>query len=291
MKKCLVLFLLIFLTVSSIGFAEGFEIGLGGGIDFYSVESIATYIGFGGGLNAAWSMYFGRGIVGIGAYLNAAYYSGKIKVLGITAGKLNTITGTLLVGPAFKVVENGVFSMPIAVGLLGGFVAETENWSTEPIYGLGFNLTPQIQLNDKMYFFVRPQFGFNFDVLVESGGHGGLETNITLSAGVGFTPKKNSQPRTAPAAKTAGPASSPSGSQAPQAQPAPSYHGDSRYYVAINRQNYGPYDMAQLRMLVQVGSLTKETLVWKEGMAQWVEAGTIQELSSVLGIIPPPLPQ
>jgi hypothetical protein len=53
----------------------------------------------------------------------------------------------------------------------------------------------------------------------------------------------------------------------------------SRYFLSVNGQNYGPYEMDQLRQMVQQGTLTRETLVWKEGMAQWTAAGTVQELA------------
>jgi hypothetical protein len=75
------------------------------------------------------------------------------------------------------------------------------------------------------------------------------------------------------------------------AQSVPPPLSSSQYNVAINGQNYGPYEMDQLRQMVQQGSLTRETLVWKEGMAQWAAAGTVQELSTLFGTNnPPPLP-
>jgi hypothetical protein len=63
----------------------------------------------------------------------------------------------------------------------------------------------------------------------------------------------------------------------------------SRYSIAINDQSQGPYEPAVLRQMVQQGTLTRETLVWKEGMAQWAAAGTVQELASLFAA-PPPLP-
>ncbi|MDR1900767.1 MAG: DUF4339 domain-containing protein [Treponema sp.] len=63
----------------------------------------------------------------------------------------------------------------------------------------------------------------------------------------------------------------------------------SRYSIAINGQSQGPYEPAVLRQMVQQGTLTRETLVWKEGMAQWAAAGTVQELASLFAA-PPPLP-
>lgn len=38
------------------------------------------------------------------------------------------------------------------------------------------------------------------------------------------------------------------------------------------------------------GQLTKETLVWKAGMSDWQKAGEVQEISSVFGMTPPPIP-
>jgi hypothetical protein len=65
-----------------------------------------------------------------------------------------------------------------------------------------------------------------------------------------------------------------------------------KYNVAINGQNDGPYDMDELRKMVQDRKLTKDTLVWKEGMADWMEAGTVEELKELFGTSsPPPIPK
>lgn len=62
------------------------------------------------------------------------------------------------------------------------------------------------------------------------------------------------------------------------------------FHVAVNGQQSGPFDMATLTQHVQSGKLTAETLVWKQGMAQWTAAGQVFELSNLFGAIPPPLP-
>jgi len=61
-------------------------------------------------------------------------------------------------------------------------------------------------------------------------------------------------------------------------------------FVALNGLQSGPYDAAVLQQMVQSGQLTKETLVWKQGMVSWGAAGQIAELASVFGTVPPPLP-
>ena len=61
------------------------------------------------------------------------------------------------------------------------------------------------------------------------------------------------------------------------------------YHVAINGQAAGPFDMQALSQMALAGNLTKNTLVWKQGMAEWAEAHTVAELSNIF-ITPPPVP-
>ena len=42
--------------------------------------------------------------------------------------------------------------------------------------------------------------------------------------------------------------------------------------------------------MIAKNEFSKETLVWKQGMENWIKAGEIAELQSVFGSIPPPLP-
>jgi hypothetical protein len=64
----------------------------------------------------------------------------------------------------------------------------------------------------------------------------------------------------------------------------------SGYFVALNGQSTGPYNASGLRQLVDQGQLTRNSLVWKEGMANWAAAGTVEELASLFPVAPPPLP-
>jgi hypothetical protein len=38
------------------------------------------------------------------------------------------------------------------------------------------------------------------------------------------------------------------------------------------------------------GALTRDSLVWKDGMAGWEAASKVAELSQIFGNTPPPLP-
>jgi hypothetical protein len=61
-------------------------------------------------------------------------------------------------------------------------------------------------------------------------------------------------------------------------------------YVAINGQQAGPFDMNALLQMVQSGQLTRDSLVWMQGMSSWAPASTVTGIASVFGTVPPPLP-
>lgn len=50
------------------------------------------------------------------------------------------------------------------------------------------------------------------------------------------------------------------------------------YYIALNGEPTGPYDSVALEKLLSVGTFLKESLVWAEGMAEWRQAGQVEEL-------------
>lgn len=62
------------------------------------------------------------------------------------------------------------------------------------------------------------------------------------------------------------------------------------YHVAANGEATGPFDIAVLAQMVTVGQLTTDSLVWKNGMAQWAKAGTIDELKNLFSNVTPPIP-
>ena len=62
------------------------------------------------------------------------------------------------------------------------------------------------------------------------------------------------------------------------------------YHVVQNGQVAGPFDMGALSQMVSAGTLTKDTLVWKQGMADWVKAETVQELQPLFSSSVPPVP-
>jgi len=62
------------------------------------------------------------------------------------------------------------------------------------------------------------------------------------------------------------------------------------YFVAVDGAQTGPYPLSQLTQQAAGGQFTKDSMVWKAGMAAWTAAGQVAELESVFGAVPPPLP-
>ncbi len=56
-----------------------------------------------------------------------------------------------------------------------------------------------------------------------------------------------------------------------------------KYYMAKNGQQFGPMEESEL----QLNGLTPDTLVWHEGMAQWLPAAQLPELAHLLQPEPP----
>lgn len=64
-----------------------------------------------------------------------------------------------------------------------------------------------------------------------------------------------------------------------------------QYYAALNGQQAGPFDLEMLQAKVAATEVTKATLVWKAGMANWTAAGDVPELGRLFSAAPPPLPR
>jgi membrane protease subunit (stomatin/prohibitin family) len=62
------------------------------------------------------------------------------------------------------------------------------------------------------------------------------------------------------------------------------------WHVAINGQQQGPMNSAQLTQLIGVGQVNASTLVWAQGMPQWTAAGQVPQLAGRFQASPPPLP-
>lgn len=76
------------------------------------------------------------------------------------------------------------------------------------------------------------------------------------------------------------------GSQGPPPPP----NVSPQYYVLINNQQNGPHSIDSIKQLIGLGQVNKESLVWKEGMADWTNIMEQNDLKLLLGQTPPPPP-
>lgn len=65
-----------------------------------------------------------------------------------------------------------------------------------------------------------------------------------------------------------------------------------RFHVAINGTATGPFNLTTLSSMVASRSLTPESLVWQEGMTNWMPAKTVPTIAALFnnGPTPPPIP-
>lgn len=64
----------------------------------------------------------------------------------------------------------------------------------------------------------------------------------------------------------------------------------SLFYVSVNNQQQGPFDLNTIQQLIGQNQVTKQTFVWKQGMANWLAAEQVLEIASLFAPVPPPPP-
>ncbi|MGZ3863245.1 MAG: SPFH domain-containing protein [Bacteroidia bacterium] len=63
----------------------------------------------------------------------------------------------------------------------------------------------------------------------------------------------------------------------------------TQYFVAVNGAQTGPFTMQQLQTMAQTGQFTRQSQVWKQGMAAWGAAEAQAELAGIFSSMPPPI--
>lgn len=59
------------------------------------------------------------------------------------------------------------------------------------------------------------------------------------------------------------------------------------YYILTNGEKQGPFSLEQLREQM----ITRETMVWRAGLEEWMPACKVYELADLLRELPPDIPQ
>ena len=77
--------------------------------------------------------------------------------------------------------------------------------------------------------------------------------------------------------------------ESPAIAPPPVPNMRAQYFVVVNGAQQGPFDLNTVISSIRGGSISKEQLVWKPGMANWAKIETLNEFSSFF-LTPPPVP-
>lgn len=69
-----------------------------------------------------------------------------------------------------------------------------------------------------------------------------------------------------------------------------------QFYVNVNGQQYGPYDVNTLVQMAQNGQINAQTMVWCDGMSAWAPIANVPALAAMFqtqqsGAMPPPMPK
>jgi hypothetical protein len=73
--------------------------------------------------------------------------------------------------------------------------------------------------------------------------------------------------------------------------PLPGEETDIKYYVGKNGKKAGPFTKDAIIAYMKKGAITKETLMWKEGLDAWKTAVSFTEFAALFKTTPPPLPE
>jgi membrane protease subunit (stomatin/prohibitin family) len=119
---------------------------------------------------------------------------------------------------------------------------------------------------------------------------GGAGEGVGLGVGVALGQQmanalapQAAQPPPAPATPTAPAAPAP-------AAPPPLPVTSSAFFVAIGGAQVGPLERDAIKARIAAGEVTRETLVWRDGMDAWTAAADVAEVRALFPATPPPLP-
>ncbi len=63
------------------------------------------------------------------------------------------------------------------------------------------------------------------------------------------------------------------------------------YHLVINATSKGPLTIEQIKSMILETKVTKETLVWREGMTNWEKIELVDDLKKLFKNTPPPIPK
>ncbi len=64
----------------------------------------------------------------------------------------------------------------------------------------------------------------------------------------------------------------------------------AQFFILVNNQQSGPISIEQIQSLINQGQILLTTMVWKQGMPNWLSLENVPELLSLFNNVPPPPP-
>ena len=64
----------------------------------------------------------------------------------------------------------------------------------------------------------------------------------------------------------------------------------AQYFIALNGQQSGPFNLAAVENKIRSSTITRDTLIWNQSLVEWTKAGKVAELATYFPMMPPPLP-
>lgn len=127
--------------------------------------------------------------------------------------------------------------------------------------------------------YLQYQTGVAMETAAQNPG-GGASEGIGMGVGLAMANRMNESVGHAPASATGSPPPVPSAAQ---------------YHMVVDGESRGPFTVEQLQVQAGSGSFKGDSLVWSNGMPDWVPASSIPALASVVAsntaATPPPVPK
>ena len=79
----------------------------------------------------------------------------------------------------------------------------------------------------------------------------------------------------------------------PQANPPampPALPSIPPYHFGINGEIKGPFEAEEIANLLAAGEVDGKTLAWTAGMSDWTAVSDLEDFTSLLAAMPPPMP-
>ena len=62
-----------------------------------------------------------------------------------------------------------------------------------------------------------------------------------------------------------------------------------QYHIVKDGKSDGPHTIDEINAMIASRTLSRESMIWKKGMAAWVVASSVEEIADLFNNVPPPI--